>query len=350
MQTAFLLCKANGNWAKYSGGCAIGKRPIDIHIDALKTLGIDFNKSSTNVGDGVDTELIFAKREEKYQETRKINLRFPSVGATENILLSSVLSGEIVDIYNAAREPEIVDLQNFLNTYGAQITGAGTNHIRIFGLPIDRFTIGTELALGGRCFKNSKKVCYTIMPDRVEAGTYLVATAVSGGEVVLKNVCPDHLSAIINLLKTAKIDISLCECGMRIKANSRPEISDCIVTLPYPGFPTDMQAQLMTLFSIAKGKNYIIESVFENRCAHVYELRKMHADIAVVGNCFAIRGIPALDGANVVSHDLRGGAALLLAGLGAKGVTTILDDGYITRGYANIIEKFRIINAEISKE
>ena len=334
----------------YSGGCAIGKRPIDIHISSLKTLGIDFIKSSTNMGDRVDTELICAERKKGCQGRRIINLRFPSVGATENILLSSVLSGEIVDIYNAAREPEITDLQNFLNTYGAQITGAGTSHIRVFGLPINEFAIGTELNVSWYCFKNFKEIYYTIMPDRVEAGTYLMATAIAGGEVVLRNTCPDHLTSIINLLKNAKIDISLCECGMRVKANSRPEISDCIVTLPYPGFPTDMQAQLMTLFSIADGKNYIVESVFENRCAHVHELQKMHANISSIGNCFAIQGVVDLYGANVISHDLRGGAALLLAGLCAKGITTIIDDGYITRGYANIIEKFRIINAEISKE
>jgi len=302
------------------GGCAIGTRPIDLHLKGFKALGAEIE-----LGYG------FVEASAEKLIGANIYLDFPSVGATENIMMAAVLAEGQTFIENAAEEPEIIDLANFLNKMGADITGAGTDTIRINGVK----------KLGG--------ATHTVIPDRIEAGTYMIAAAITGGNVLVDNVVPDHLKPIIAKLKECEIDVKEEGNGLRVIANNRPKAVD-IKTMPYPGFPTDMQSQFTVLMSIAEGTSIAIETVFENRFMHVSELKRMGANIKIEGRSAIIEGKDNLLGAPVKATDLRAGAALILAGLVAKGTTEIMDAHHVDRGYVNIEEKLRSLGANIYRE
>ena len=302
------------------GGCAIGTRPIDLHLKGFKALGAEIE-----LGYG------FVEASAEKLIGANIYLDFPSVGATENIMMAAVLAEGQTFIENAAEEPELIDLANFLNKMGADITGAGTDTIRINGVK----------KLGG--------ATHTVIPDRIEAGTYMIAAAITGGNVLVDNVVPDHLKPIIAKLKECEIDVKEEGNGLRVIANNRPKAVD-IKTMPYPGFPTDMQSQFTVLMSIAEGTSIAIETVFENRFMHVSELKRMGANIKIEGRSAIIEGKDNLLGAPVKATDLRAGAALILAGLVAKGTTEIMDAHHVDRGYVNIEEKLRSLGANIYRE
>ncbi|SDJ89892.1 UDP-N-acetylglucosamine 1-carboxyvinyltransferase [Natronincola ferrireducens] len=299
------------------GGCAIGTRPIDLHLKGFKALGAEIT-----LGHG------FVEAKADKLIGNKIYLDFPSVGATENIMMAAVLAEGQTIIENAAEEPEITDLANYLNKMGAQIKGAGTDTIKIMG--VERLT-GTT---------------HTVIPDRIEAGTYMVAAAMTGGNVLVDNVMADHLKPVIAKLR--EIDVELYEegNGIRVIGPKIPKAVD-IKTLPYPGFPTDMQAQFMALLSVSKGTSVIIETVFENRFMHVSELKRMGADIKIEGRSAIIEGKRELTGAPVKATDLRAGAALILAGLVSDGITEISNIEHIERGYVDIEKKLRGLGAKI---
>lgn len=299
------------------GGCAIGTRPIDLHLKGLEALGA---KISLSRGD------VVAKSQKL--TGNHIYLDYPSVGATENILMAAALAEGYTYIENAALEPEVVDLANFINSMGGQISGAGSNVIRIKGVE----------KLG-----HSQ---YDPIPDRIEAGTYMVAAAATGGDVLIKNVIPEHVKAISAKLIESGAIIEEQDDQIRVKRNGeiRPVY---IKTLPYPGFPTDMQAQFMAYLTMGKGSSVITESVFENRFMHIQELLRMGASIKIEGRTAVIKGLKELTGACVRASDLRAGAALLIAALTARGPTVILDSEHIDRGYENIVEKMTSLGAEI---
>lgn len=261
-----------------------------------------------------------------------IQLDYPSVGATENIMLASVFAEGETYIRNAAKEPEIIDLQNFLIALGIDIIGAGTNVIRIKG--------------------NNRKLSaveHKVIPDRIVAGTYMVAAAITGGDIILKNVIPEHLSSIISNLRDSGSHINVKRNMLRISGPARPRAIDCIRTLPYPGFPTDMQSQIVALLTIARGTSIVVETVFENRYKHVEELLRMGANIKLEKSIAVIKGVKQLKGASVTARELRGGAALVLAGLAAEGETTVNCIKYIDRGYVKIEEKLSQVGAQIKR-
>lgn len=301
------------------GGCAIGSRPIDLHLKGFKALGADI---VTNYGN------ITAQADKLVGE--KIYLDFPSVGATENIMMAAVLAEGETIIDNAAMEPEIVDLSNFLRKLGANVMGAGTSTIKIKGV------------------KELKGAKHSIIPDRIEAGTFMVAAAITGGDVMIENVIPNHMKPVI-----AKLEETGCqiieddECVRVIGVDNLKSID--IKTLPYPGFPSDMQAQFLALMTQCKGTNVAIETVFENRFMHVDELKKMGAEIKVDERKAIISGGKKLKGTKVKATDLRAGAALILAGLVADGTTEIGEVYHIDRGYENIEDKFIALGAKISR-
>jgi len=299
------------------GGCAIGARPIDLHLKGFKALGAEID-----LGHGY-----VEARAEKLVGDR-IYLDFPSVGATENIMMAAVLAEGQTILENAAEEPEIIDLANFLNKMGAKIRGAGTDTIRIDG--VEKLT-GTN---------------HAVIPDRIEAGTFMVAAAITGGDVMVTNVLPEHLKPIVAKLKETGVEITEEEDAIRVNATEGLKPID-IKTLPYPGFPTDMQAQCMSLMTISEGTSVIIESVFENRFMHVSELNRMGANIKIEGHCAVVQGVKTLQGAQVKATDLRAGAALILAGLIAEGTTEIDEIYHIHRGYVNIDGKLRALGAKI---
>lgn len=299
------------------GGCAIGTRPIDLHLKGFHALG-----AKIDVGHGY----VEASADKLIGD--KIYLDFPSVGATENIMMAATMAEGTTILQNAAEEPEIVDLANFLNGLGANIKGAGTDTIKIQGV------------------KELKGTRHAVIPDRVEAGTYMVAAAMTGGDVTILNALPDHLKPIIAKLKECGVEIEESGDGLRVRALNGVNATD-VKTLPYPGFPTDMQAQFMSLLSIAKGTSVVIETVFENRFMHVGELKRMGADIKIEGRSAVVQGVGKLQGAQVTATDLRAGAALILAGLIADGKTEIGDIFHIERGYAGIEEKFKQLGAKI---
>lgn len=302
------------------GGCAIGTRPIDLHLKGFKALGATVDTEHGNISAYAD-KLV----------GDKIYLDFPSVGATENIMMAaSMAEGETI-IDNAAMEPEITDLQNFLNKLGADIKGAGTSTIKIKGVK----------KLGG--------ATHQIIPDRIEAGTFLVAAAITGGDVVVDNIITSHIKPVIAKLKEAGVDVIENGDSVRVKGNGKLNPID-IKTLPYPGFPTDMQAQFMAMMTIGKGTSMVIETVFENRFMHVDELKRMGADIKIDGKSAIIRGVKNLTGAPVKASDLRAGAALVLAGLVADGVTEIGNVYHIDRGYDGIEERFAKLGARIYRK
>lgn len=301
----------------YPGGCDIGSRPIDLHLKSFEKLGI---KVTQNYG---SIECMAEKI-----KGEKIDLDFPSVGATENAILASILAEGTTTITNAAREPEIIDLQNFLNKMGAKIIGAGTNEIRITGV------------------KKLKDISYNIMPDRIETGTFLCLAVATKGNLILENTNAEHITPVITKLQEAECKIEIEKNKIKINSNKKIKALD-IKTMPYPGFPTDMQSVFSAMLTTAKGTSIIVENIFENRFKYTQELNKMGAKITVEGKSAIIRGVRKIYGANVKATDLRGGAALVLAGLSAKGVTKVDDIEYILRGYENFDKKLRNINADI---
>lgn len=302
------------------GGCDIGARPIDLHLKAFENLGINITE---------DTGYIMCKCDKI--EPGKIHFDFPSVGATENAILAAVLSDGTTTIVNAAMEPEIVDLQNFLNKMGAKISGAGTSEIVICGV------------------SNLKSSGYKVMPDRIEAGTLLCATAATGGNITLKNVIPEHLLPVLEKLEECGCKISQSKDTIFLQAPKKLKAIE-IKTMPYPGFPTDMQPIFGSMLSIAKGTSIIVENIFENRYKYVGELQRMGAKFTLEGRTAVIKGIRKLSGTTVKAQDLRGGASLVIAGLVAKGKTKLENVDYILRGYEDLDNKLRKIGAKITKE
>jgi UDP-N-acetylglucosamine 1-carboxyvinyltransferase len=302
------------------GGCAIGTRPIDLHLKGFEALGAEIIQ-----GHG-----FIEARAPKGLQGAKIYLDFPSVGATENIMMAASLANGRTIIENAAQEPEIVDLANYLNAMGANVRGAGTNAIRIEGV---KELVGTT---------------YAVIPDRIEAGTYMVAAAITGGDILLKNVLYEHLKPLVAKLKEAGVAIEQDVDQMRVTASGGLRAVD-IKTLPYPGFPTDMQAQFMALMSVTDGSSIISETVFENRFMHVDELKRMGASIRVDGRIAMLDGVKKLTGCPVNATDLRAGAALVLAGLAAEGQTEIGSVYHIDRGYDRLVDKLQALGADISR-
>lgn len=301
------------------GGCAIGTRPIDLHLKGFEALGA---KISLSCGDVI-------ARAPKLKGTH-IYLDYPSVGATENIMMAAAMAEGISFIENAALEPEIIDLANFINSMGGKISGAGSNVIKITGIK----KLGTT--------------SYTAIPDRIEAGTYMVAAAATAGNVTINNIIPEHLKAITAKLSESGATIE--EGTNFIRVSRSEDIKPVYIkTLPYPGFPTDMQAQFMAYLCCAEGSSVITESVFENRFMHVQELLRMGAKIKTEGRTAIVKGINELTGATVKATDLRAGAALLIAGLTARGPTIITNSDHIDRGYEDIIIKLNKIGAKITR-
>jgi UDP-N-acetylglucosamine 1-carboxyvinyltransferase len=304
----------------YPGGCDIGSRPIDLHLKSFEKLGIQVNQNHGNIE--CNAEKI---------KGEKIDLDFPSVGATENAILASILAEGTTIITNAAREPEIIDLQNFLNKMGAKIVGAGTDEIQIEGV------------------KKLKDISYNIMPDRIETGSFLCFAAATKGNIILENVNATHITPIISKLEEAECKIETSKNKIKIIAPKKLKAID-IKTMPYPGFPTDMQSVFASMLTIAKGTSIIVENIFENRYKYTQELNKMGAKITVEGKSAIIRGTRKLYGADVKATDLRGGAALVLAGLIAKGKTQVDDIEYILRGYEKLDYKLQNLGANINVE
>lgn len=302
------------------GGCAIGARPIDIHLKGFEALGVKIEQ-----GHGY----IEASAPEGLNGT-SIYFDFPSVGATENIMMAASLAEGTTILENAAEEPEIVDLANYLNKMGAKIRGAGTDTIRIEGV---------EKLHGAD---------YTIIPDRIEAGTYMIAAAMTGGDVVVENVLPEHQKPLIAKLREAGAVVEEDIDKVRV-IGKNPLKAVSIKTLPYPGFPTDMQAQMMAMMVIAEGRSKVTETVFENRFMHVVELNRMGAQISTEGRSAVIDGPCKLTGCDVRATDLRAGAAMILAGLVAEGTTRIGDLHHIDRGYENIVAKLKNLGADIER-
>lgn len=304
----------------YPGGCDIGNRPIDLHIKGLKALNVKVTeKHGYIICDGEN------------MKPNTIHLDFPSVGATENLMMVATKINGITKIVNPAKEPEIVDLQNFLNASGCKISGAGTSVIYIEG--VDK-TNGCE---------------YTPIPDRIATGTYIIATAMTGGKLLLKNTYPEHIESLISKLKLAGCDVSIKDNEIFTKANGRMKSIQNIDTQPYPGFPTDLQSQVMSLQTISDGVSIICENLFENRFKNAAELNKMGADIVIRDRMAIIKGVNKLYGADVQAHDLRGGAALVLAGLVAEGVTTVSGIHHIYRGYENFENNLTSLGLDIKK-
>ena len=300
------------------GGCAIGSRPIDLHLKAFEALG-----ATIEMGDGY----VLASAPEGLKGNQ-IYLDFPSVGATENVIMAASMAEGKTIIENAAEEPEIVDLVTYLNSMGADIRGAGTNVIRIQGV------------------KELKGATHTVIPDRIEAGTYLIAAAMAGGDVYVENALSEHLKPVVAKLKEAGVTVQEDVDGIRVISDGNVKAVD-IKTLPYPGFPTDMQAQFMAFTTIAKGTSTVMETVFENRFMHVAELRKMGAHIDIDNRQAIVEGMPRLHGAVVNATDLRAGAALVCAALTAEGRTEVGRLHHIDRGYDDFVGKLQRLGADI---
>ena len=314
-----LLARFNHTKISMPGGCAIGTRPIDLHLKGFKALGAKVN---------IDHGFVEAKTEKLLGD--KLYLDFPSVGATQNIMMAAVLADGVTTIENAAEEPEIVDLANFLNEMGGSVRGAGTNTIKIKGV------------------KKLHGATHTIIPDRIEASTYMVAAAMTKGDVTLNNVILDHLKPVIAKLTEAGATIyeSDEENSIRVVGPEKIRPID-VKTLPHPGFPTDVQAQFMAMLTVADGTGVVIETVFENRFMHVTEFNRMGANIKIDGRSAVVNGVDSLVGADVTATDLRAGAALILCGLIAEGTTNINEIYHIQRGYVDIDKKLRALGGEV---
>ena len=302
------------------GGCNFGVRPIDQHIKGMNALGADVD---------VRNGFVYAEATDGRLPGAKISLDKVSVGATMNIILAATMASGRTIIENAAREPHIVDLANFLNSMGADVRGAGTDTVKVNG--VDRLHGGS----------------YSIIPDQIEAGTYMVAAAATGGEVLVKNVIPKHLECISAKLRETGTIVQEYEDCVLVKGNGHLRKAN-VKTLPYPGFPTDMQPQMGALLCMANGTSVITEGIYDNRFKYVNELRKMGADIQVDGRIAIFEGGAKLTGAPVMACDLRAGAAMVIAGLCASGKTEIEDIHFIERGYENFVGKLRKLGADIS--
>lgn len=300
------------------GGCAIGVRPVDFHLEGLKRLGFEIT---------YDHGEILAKRGKKDEET-SVYLPFPSVGATEHIMSTAAILPGITIIENAAMEPEIVDLQNLLNKMGAKISGAGTSKIIVEGV---RQLHGCE---------------HTIIPDRIEAGTYAIGILSTGGNGLIKDIVPEHLDALWFTLERTGAIVKKGKNEVELKTWHRWKGCD-INVLPYPGFPTDLQPQIIVYLSLAQGTSTVTENVFKTRFAHVGELVRMGADMKIIENTVFINGVEKLQGTTVMGTDLRATAALVIAGLSAEGKTEVTHVEHIFRGYENVVEKFRKLGAKV---
>ena len=301
----------------YPGGCDIGARPIDLHLKSFEKLGINIMENAGFIVCKCDKIL-----------GANIDLDFPSVGATENIILASVYAEGETNITNAAMEPEIVDLANCLNKMGAKIEGAGTSNIKITGV------------------EKLKDISYNIMPDRIEAASLLCMVAATGGKIKLNNIITDNITPVINKLEECGCKIEKEKNTVYLEAPRKLKAVD-IKTMPYPGFPTDMQSVFASMLTTAKGTSVIVENIFENRYKFMAELKKMGAKITIEGKTAVIKGVRKLSGAKVISTDLRGGAALVTAGLIARGKTEITNIEYILRGYEGLDKKLQQLGAKI---
>ncbi len=307
--------------AAYPGGCEIGNRPIDLHLKGLAALSADIREQGGRIYcDG------------SHLRGAQIHLDYPSVGATENIMMAATAAEGETRIENAAREPEIVDLQRFLRAAGFRVSGAGSSTIVVQG--------GCE----------PREVDFAVMPDRIVAGTLLVAAAVTGGEITLTKLESAHLYGTLSKLSECGMEIRAYADAVTLRATRRPKALMHVETLPHPGFPTDMQAPLFTLLSIADGTSVLVENVFENRFKHAQELSRMGAVSTIRDRTAVIRGVARLSGATVTARDLRGGAALALAGLAAEGTTTVLEAQHIDRGYESLEHMLGALGAQIHRE
>ncbi|MFJ7185492.1 UDP-N-acetylglucosamine 1-carboxyvinyltransferase [Lysinibacillus xylanilyticus] len=302
------------------GGCAIGSRPIELHLKGFEAMG-----AKISFGHGY----VEAKAEGRLKGAN-VYLDFPSVGATENIMTAAALAQGTTVIENAAKEPEIVDLANFINNMGGRVIGAGTNTIRIEGVDT---LYGTE---------------HHIIPDRIEAGTFMVAAAITKGDVTIENAVPEHMTALIAKMREMGVEVTELDEGIRVRAPKTLKAVD-IKTMPHPGFPTDMQSQMMALMLTAEGTSIITETVFENRFMHVEEFRRMNAGAKIEGRSVFIEGPVDLQGAEVMATDLRAAAALILAGLVSEGVTRVTKLHHLDRGYVDFHGKLAALGAQIER-
>ena len=306
--------------AVFPGGCDIGIRPIDLHLKGLRALNIDIEETGG---------FLYCNGENA--RGNDIHLDFPSVGATENIMMAAVLAKGKTTITNAAKEPEIAALQKFLNKMGAKIAGAGSSTIVIEGVK----------KLDGCEFEP--------IPDRIVAGTYIIAAAITGGKLLVSNCVPDDITALLSKLENCVSRLNVGENSVYIECLKRPDAISLIETSPYPGFPTDLQAQILALETVSSGTSVIVENIFETRYKHVSELTKMGADITVRDRLALVRGVNILKSAEVNACDLRGGAALVLAGLNAEGVTVVNNAKHIDRGYFMLDKALNFVGADIRR-
>ena len=302
------------------GGCAIGSRPIEQHIKGLEKMGVAFEQAAGYIEGKIDGRL----------QGSKIHMDFPSVGATQNLMMAASLAEGTTHLENAAMEPEITDLANYINSMGGRVIGAGTGHIKIIG--VDKLH-GSE---------------HTVIPDRIEAGTFMIAGAITRSEILLKNVVIEHLSAVVSKLE--EVGIQFVEEGNDVRVIPAKEYKPTdLKTMPHPGFPTDMQSQMMALLTTIDGTSIVTETIFENRFMHVREFSAMNANISLEDNHAVIRGGNQLYGANVRASDLRAGAALVLAGLAAEGYTSVTELQHLDRGYVRFHEKLKALGADIER-
>ncbi len=316
-----LLARTGKAVINLPGGCAIGERPVELHFKGFKAMGATVDITSDGVVTAKADKLVGAN----------IYLDFPSVGATENIMSAAALAEGTTIIENAAQEPEIVDLANFINKMGGHVRGAGTETIKIEGV------------------KELRGISHTVIPDRIEAGTFMIAAAITRGSILIKNILEDHVKPIIAKLRECGADIYMTDEGLVVRGDVNSLISTDLKTLPYPGFPTDIQSPFMTFLTTVQGKSIVIETVFENRYMHVLELNSMGARIKTEGKCAIIEGNKKLHGAEVNATDLRAGAALVLAGFVAEGKTIVSDIYHIERGYEKFVEKFVALGGKIKR-
>lgn len=316
-----LLARMGKARVSLPGGCAIGARPIDFHLQGLTKMGAHLDLEDGYVTASTDNFL----------SGGNVYFDFPSVTGTENILMAAVLAKGVTVIKNAAREPEVGNLVDMLITMGADIEGRDTDRLTIHGV------------------NNLKPAEVTTIPDRIETGTYLIAVGAAGGEVTLTNCNPTHLPALLEKLRAAGLIIKESENSIFVSKPSKVQSID-IKTLPYPAFPTDLQAQIMALMSLANGLSVITETIFENRFMHVAELKRMGAEIKINGNSALVKGVEQLKGARVMATDLRASASLVVAGLAAKGVTEISRIYHLERGYEDMVGKLQALGARVSKE
>jgi UDP-N-acetylglucosamine 1-carboxyvinyltransferase len=315
-----LLARQGHARVSLPGGCAIGTRPIDQHLKGFEAMGAKIEIGQGFIEASVNGRLKGAK----------IYLDIPSVGATENIMMAATLAEGTTILENAAEEPEIVDLANFLNSMGAKIRGAGTGSIRIEGV------------------EKLHGCTHCVIPDRIEAGTFMVAAAITGGDVFVEGAIPDHVKSITAKLREMGVEVDELENGVRVRRTGPLKAVD-LKTLPYPGFPTDMQSQMMALLLASEGTSIVTETVFENRFMHVEEFRRMSANIKIEGRSAIVEGGAKLTGSKVTATDLRAGAALILAGLIAEGETEVGGLHHIDRGYVNLAEKLRALGAQVER-